>query len=193
MTAKKAVMALLFLLVFAVEALAAAEGAAHDAGPGWLSPMQIARIFNAAVLVGLLVYLLKGRLVNFFAERRAQIQKDLADAKMQKEQAEALIAEYKTKISGMEAEIERMRGELRKTAEVESDKIISNADRMAATMLESAKMAAEQEVRKAKTELRNEAVQLAVQLAESLIREKINEDDRKKLVEDYFVKVGGMK
>ncbi len=43
-------------------------------------------------------------------------------------------------------------------------------------MVESAKLAAEQEVRKAKSILKNEAVGLAVGMAESLIREKINED-----------------
>jgi F-type H+-transporting ATPase subunit b len=60
-------------------------------------------------------------------------------------------------------------------------------------MVESAKVAADQEVRKAKMILKNEAVGLAVELAESLIREKINEDDRKRIVEEYLVKVGGMK
>jgi F-type H+-transporting ATPase subunit b len=86
-----------------------------------------------------------------------------------------------------------MRDELRKAAGVESEKVVSNADRMAATMVESAKLAADQEVRKAKMILKNEAVGLAVELAESLIREKINEDDRKRIVEEYLVKVGGMK
>lgn len=86
-----------------------------------------------------------------------------------------------------------MRDELRKAAGVESEKVVANADRMAASMVESAKVAADQEVRKAKMILKNEAVGLAVELAESLIREKINEDDRKRIVEEYLVKVGGMK
>lgn len=107
--------------------------------------------------------------------------------------AERTIAEYEKKIGEMGRELDNMRDELRKAAGVESEKVVSNADRMAASMVESAKVAAEQEVRKAKKILKNEAVGLAVELAESLIREKINEDDRKRIVEEYLVKVGGMK
>ena len=64
---------------------------------------------------------------------------------------------------------------------------------MAESMVEAAKVTAEQEVRKAKAALKAEAVELAVELAEALVREKINEGDHKRLVEEYLDKVGGMK
>jgi len=86
-----------------------------------------------------------------------------------------------------------MRAELQKAAEAESQKVVANGERMAAAMVEAAQITAEQEVRKAKETLKNEAVTLAIQLAEALIREKINEDDRKRIVDEYLVKVGGMK
>ncbi len=121
------------------------------------------------------------------------IRRDLEDAKEQKAQAERKLKEYEDKLAGMEQELEGMRAELKKAADVESEKVVANAERMASSMVETAKLAAEQEVRKAKTALRNEAVELAMELAESLIREKINDTDRKKIVEDYLGKVGGMK
>jgi len=64
---------------------------------------------------------------------------------------------------------------------------------MSLAVVESAKMTAEQEVRKARETLKNEAVELAVQMAETMIREKISEKDRKRIVEDYLVRVGGIK
>ncbi len=182
---------LLLLLLFAGTAFASAEGA--EGGGSWSSWMLLWRVINTAALIGLLVYFLKKPMVNFFSERHAQIQKDLEDAKEQRDRAERTIAEYEKKIGEMGRELDKMRDELRKAAGVESEKVVSNADRMAASMVESAKVAAEQEVRKAKMILKNEAVGLAVELAESLIREKINEDDRKRIVEEYLVKVGGMK
>ena len=182
---------LLLLLVSAGTAFASAEGA--EGGGSWTTQMLIWRVINAAALIGILVYFLKKPMVNFFSERHAQIQKDLEDAKEQRDRAERTIAEYEKKIGEMGRELDNMRDELRKAAGVESEKVVSNADRMAASMVESAKVAAEQEVRKAKKILKNEAVGLAVELAESLIREKINEDDRKRIVEEYLVKVGGMK
>jgi F-type H+-transporting ATPase subunit b len=155
--------------------------------------MLIWRVINTVALLALLIYFLKKPLVNFFKERKAKIEKDLADAVEQRRKAEDLIKEYQSKLAGMEQELERMRGELQKAAEGESQKVISNAEKMASTIIESAKIAAEQEVRKAKVALKDEAVTLAVEMAESLIREKISDDDRKRIVEDYLVKVGGMK
>jgi F-type H+-transporting ATPase subunit b len=53
-------------------------------------------------------------------------------------------------------------------------------------------MAAEQEVLKARSELREEAARLAVQLAEKTIREKIGKDDQDRLVGEYLSKVVGL-
>ena len=61
------------------------------------------------------------------------------------------------------------RAELQKSADAESAKIEANAEKMSVSMVEAAKLAAEQEVRKARVTLKNEAVGLAVQMAESLI------------------------
>lgn len=189
---KKALVLFLLLLVLSAgTAFASAEGS--EGGGSWSPWMLLWRVINTAALIGVLVYFLKKPMANFFSERRSQIQKDLEDAKEQRDRAERTIAEYEKKIGEMGRELDKMRDELRKAAGVESEKVVSNADRMAATMVESAKLAADQEVRKAKMILKNEAVGVAVELAESLIREKINEDDRKRIVEEYLVKVGGMK
>jgi F-type H+-transporting ATPase subunit b len=151
------------------------------------------RIINSLVLLAALWYLLKKPIATFFKERKAQIAKDLEDAKLQREKAERTLKDYEAKMAGMEQEIERLKAELKKSAAAEGEKVVANADRMAATMVESAKLAAEQEVRKAKAELQAESVDLAVEMAEALIREKIGDDDQKKIIEEYLSKVGGMK
>lgn len=183
----------LFLVLIAATSVLAAAGGGHAEESPWTTSMLVWRVINTIALIALLVYFLKKPLVTYFIERKAQIQKDLEDAKEQRIKAEELIQEYKTKIAGMENELDLMRAELKKVADAESTRVVANADRMGADMIEAARLAAEQEVRKAKAALKAEAVQLAVKLAESLVREKINENDRKRLVEEYFVKVGGMK
>ncbi|MBI4963937.1 MAG: ATP synthase F0 subunit B [Desulfomonile tiedjei] len=177
------------ILICASSALAASEAGSSP----WTMSMLLWRVVNTVALLALLIYFLKKPLVNFFKERKAKIEQDLAEAVEQRRKAEELIKEYQMKLAGMEQELEKMRGELQKAAEGESQKVIASADKMSVAIIESAKIAAEQEVRKAKVALKDEAVTLAVELAESLIREKISDDDRKKIVEDYLVKVGGMK
>ena len=159
----------------------------------WNSWLLTWKVINTIVLIALLVYFVKKPLVTFFSDRKEQILKDLAEAVEQREEALRLLADYKEKIAGMEEELERMRVELRKSAEGDSEKIMANAERMSSAMVESAKITAEQEVRKARETLKKESVDLAVQMAETMIREKISEQDRKRIVEDYLVKVGGMK
>ena len=159
----------------------------------WNSWLLTWKVINTIVLIGLLVYFVKKPLVTFFSDRKEQILKDLAEAVEQREEALRLLADYKEKIAGMEEELERMRVELRKSAEGDSEKIMANAERMSSAMVESAKITAEQEVRKARETLKKESVDLAVQMAETMIREKISEQERKSIVEDYLVKVGGMK
>lgn len=177
------------VLLLASIALAASEGGSSP----WTTSMLLWRVVNTVALLAVLVYFLKKPLVNFFRERKTKIERDLVEAVELRQKAEELIKEYQRKLAGMEQELEKMRGELQKAAEGESTKVIAAAEKIALSIIESAKIAAEQEVRKAKVVLKDEAVTLAVELAESLIREKISDDDRKRIVEDYLVKVGGMK
>ncbi len=189
----KTVLLFLVLPLLLLATTAFASSAHEEGGSPWNAWMLFWRVVNTAALVGLLIYFLKKPLVTFFSERTAQIQKDLDDAQEQRAKAEKLIAEYQQKLAGMEKELEKMRAELRKTADAESTKVVANAEKVSAAMIEAAKLTADQEIRKAKIALKNEAVTLAVEMAEALVQEKIDEDDRKRIVEDYLVKVGGMK
>jgi F-type H+-transporting ATPase subunit b len=178
------------ILCFTVGAALASSGEGESP---WNFTMLLWRVINTVVLLGMLVYFLKKPLAKFFSERKTQIQRDLDEAREQQRKAEELIQEYKQKIAGMEQELDKLRSELKKSAEAEDQKMIANAEKMAATTVEAARLAAEQEVRNAKIALKNEAVDLALKLAETMIREKINEADRQRIVEEYLVKVGGMK
>lgn len=189
---RKTALIVLFLSVILASAVTVFASGGGEESP-WTVSTLIGRVINTIVLIGVLWYVLKKPLSTFFSERKEQIRKDLEEAKIQREKAERTIEEYREKLAGMEQELEKMRAELQKSGETESAKVAANAERMANSMVEAAKLAAEQEVRKAKIALKNEAVELAVQMAESLITEKIDEDDRKRIVEDYLVKVGGMK
>jgi F-type H+-transporting ATPase subunit b len=181
---------LILFTIFTVASIAYAAGAEESP---WSFSKLFWRVVNTVALLALLVYFLKKPLANFFTERTAQISKDLGEAREQRARAEALLHEYKQRLAGMERELENMKAELRKSSEAETQKVIATAERLAASMVETAKLTAEQEVRKAKAALKAEAVDLAMEMAEALILEKITQDDRKRISEEYLVKVGGMK
>jgi F-type H+-transporting ATPase subunit b len=182
------ILCFLYLVLLPQFVLASAESESP-----WNAWMLFWRVVNTVALIGLLIYFVRKPLSSFFSERKTQISRDLEEAQEQREKAEALLSDYKQRLGGMEKEVEKLRAELQKSADAESVKIEANAEKLSLSIVEAAKLAAEQEVRKARVTLKNEAVGLAVQMAESLVREKINDTDRKKIIEDYLVKVGGMK
>lgn len=190
---KRRTITLLLLSLPIVLLLAGVASASEGGDSPWTMSKQIWRVINTIALLALLIYFLKKPLVNFFSERKANIARDLQEAKEQRARAEALIKEYQQKIAEMEKELDKMRVELAKSAESEREKVLTNAERMAASVIEAARITADQEVRKAKTALKNEAVELAMGMAEALIRDKITDEDRQRITEDYLVKVGGMK
>ncbi|MGD9819733.1 MAG: hypothetical protein AB7V04_13710 [Desulfomonilaceae bacterium] len=191
---KSSVRSLLYFTVVSLLVLNASTAmAASEGGTTWTPWLLLWRVINTLALVALLVYFIKKPLVTFFRERKANIARELEEAKEKRDEALRLIEDYKTKLAGMEQELAKMTAELKKAAESDSQKVVLNAEKLSSAMIESAKLTAEQEVRKARILLKNEAVELAVTMAEALIKEKINDQDRKRIVEDYLVKVGGMK
>lgn len=184
------ILSVLFILLAATAFAASGHGEEASKFTKWI---LLWRVINTLALIAILVYFLTKPLKSFFTERKAQIQKDLDEANAQRLKAEEELKEYQKKLAGMEDELEKMRAELKKVGAAESEKVVANAERLAESMVEAAKVTADQEVRKAKASLKAEAVELAVELAEALVREKINEGDHKRLIEEYLDKVGGMK
>jgi len=192
MKMRTAVWVMVIIVLALGSAVAASSGAEEEAGP-WSVAKLIWRVINTVVLIVVLVYFLRKPLSTFFKERTAQIEKDLEEARAQRDKAELTVKEYEAKIAAMDKELRKMHAELGQAAQLEKDKVLANAQRMAAAVTEAARIAAEQEVRKAKVALQNEAVELAIQTAETLIREKIVEADHRRIVEDYLAKVEGKK
>ncbi len=183
----------ILLCCLLVGSVLAAGGEHGEKASPWDAWMLFWRVVNTAALIVLLGYLLKRPLSKFFSERTTGVQRELEEAKAEREKAEKLIKEYQQKIAGMAKELEKMREELRKAGETESEKLLANAERMSKGIVETARIAAEQEVRKARTQLQNESVDLAVKMAEAIIQQTINTNDHKRIVEDYLAKVEGMK
>jgi F-type H+-transporting ATPase subunit b len=148
------------------------------------------RLLNFSIVVAILVYFLKKPIRNALSGRRDDIEKALAEAKKVKEEAEAKFAEYDKKLAQATQEIENISASIRKEAELEKQKIIDNAREQAAKIEQDAEKAAALEVAKARLILQQEAVQLAVGVAEDLLKKNFTKDDDSRLIDEYMQKVG---
>ncbi|HEY6839214.1 MAG TPA: ATP synthase F0 subunit B [Geobacteraceae bacterium] len=183
------------LLVGLAAAGFAAEEAAHGAAEhGSHAAAQMKdfmwRCIDFLALVAILVWALKkADLKGSLKARQSGIEKALQEAVIAREAAEKKMAEYEQKLTKANEEIDAISAAIREEGQKEKARIIAEASATAEKIKEQARNAADQEIVKARAELRAEAAKLAVQLAEQTLREKVEKSDQDRLVGEYLTKV----
>jgi F-type H+-transporting ATPase subunit b len=167
-----------------------ASGAESQVESGVLLKDFLWRVLNFVVMAAILIFFLAKPLKNGLAGRRADIEKALDEARKAKQEAETKFAEYDKKLSTAAAEISEISASIRKESELEKQRIIENATDMAKKIEQDAEKAATLEIAKAKEELRREAVELAVKIAEDVLKKNFNREDDARLIDEYMDKVG---
>ena len=185
---KNTVAALTALLLLMAASLAFAGE--EPAAAGALLKDFLWRCLNFAVTFGLLAYFVTKPLRNALAGRRDGVRKALAEAEQARLDAEARFSEYDQKLAKAAAEVDAIYAEIRHEGELESQKIIANAHEMAEKIKAEATKSAALEVARARAELQREAAQMAVGIAEELLKKGFTPQDHDRLVNEYTQKVG---
>ena len=180
--------AVLMVCLMAGVAIAAGGGGHDDSGA--LLKDFLWRILNFGLMAALLAFFLRKPIKNGLSARREGIEKELTEARQAKADAEAKFAEYDQKLALATEEITEIGNSIRREGELEQKKIIESAKEMAIKIEKDAENAAALEVAKARTELQREAVQLAVELAEDLLKKNFTKEDDARLIDEYMKKVG---
>ncbi|HEY5672287.1 MAG TPA: F0F1 ATP synthase subunit B [Malonomonas sp.] len=189
MRSKTSFIMFIVLLVVLTSTVAFAASAGH-ADSGVLLKDFLYRVLSFSIVVAILVYYLAKPIKKGLAGRREEIEKALAEAKQAKQDAEAKFAEYDRKLAQATDEIAEISDAIRREGELEKQKIIANAKELAIKIEQDAEKTAELEVAKARNELRREAVQLAVGVAEEKLKKNVTKDDDTRLIDEYMQKVG---
>jgi len=170
--------------------VAVAAGDGHHVDSGVLLKDFLYRVLNFSLLVAGLAYFVAKPLKNALANRREGIEQELKEAREAAEYAEKRFAEYDAKLTRAEEEIGQIKADIKQEAELEKQRIIENAEKMAAKIKEDSGKTAENEIEKARLALQQEAAELAVELAGDLLKKNFNREDQARLVEEYKLKVG---
>lgn len=171
------------LFVTAPPAFAAGDGS----GPSAAELMW--QGVNLILLLGVLVYFARKPMTQYFADRRSQIKNDIQSADDLLAQSRKQFAQWQGKLSELEAEVQTIREETRQRAEDEREQIIAAAHDSAERIKADAVAAIDQELRRAHVELREEAANLAVDLAGRLIDEQVDDLDRERLLDEFITHV----
>ncbi|RMF46794.1 MAG: ATP synthase F0 subunit B [Deltaproteobacteria bacterium] len=178
------------VLVLLCSGVALASGGGHHADSGVLLKDFLWRCLNFAVTVGLLAYFVTKPIRKGLAGRSEQIAASLEEAEKLRSEAEGRYAEIEKKLATASEEIAAIQQELREDGEREKERILAEATAMAEKIRSEAQKSAEMEVARARATLRAEASKMAVEIAEKLLREKCDDGDQARLVDEYIQKVG---
>ncbi len=165
------------------------ETAAHGGdSSAKLMDLLYRTICFGVVFLGLF-FLLRKVIPQFLSNRRESIKQELDELEKKKKDTEAMLGDFRKKLKEIESERESIIAEYVKEGEAEKEKIIEQAKIMGERIEEQARWTIDQEVKRAKTDLRSEIAELAAAMAEEVIRKNIGEEDEKRLVDEYLEKV----
>ncbi len=176
----------IFLISISI-AFAAAEGEGGHDSKEWIDLGK--KTFDFIVLVGLLYWLLAAQIKEFFSGRRVEIKKTIAESVEKKAEAEKKYREYSEKIDKASVEIDGIFEMIKAQGITEKQKIIEDAEKAAIKMKEDARTRIEQELKGASDQLKAQAVQLSVQMAEEILKRSITVQDHEAMVKEYMDKV----
>jgi F-type H+-transporting ATPase subunit b len=182
------------LRVVAMTALILVAGVAQAAGDSHEGAEEVLKEtiyqgLNLALLLGVLFYFGRKPISEFFSSRRSEIHSELSEAADLLAQAEQRNSELQRRLVDLGSEIEEIREEAGRRAEEEAERILADAHATAERIRSDAQAGVAQELRRAQSELREEAADLALEIAARKLSEQVGETDRERLVDEFILRV----
>lgn len=167
-------------------------GEAEDEQPSllWRSPGMpvplLAHLINSAILFTILYKVGRKPVVEGLAKRRETIMRGMEEAAAMRNEAVGQLKAYEAKLAAVDAEITRIRKDMREAAEAERAQILAEAKKRYERMERDAKRMIEQELKNAREELMTETVRTAMERATALVVQSASEADHERLSEEYL-------
>jgi F-type H+-transporting ATPase subunit b len=144
---------------------------------------------NLALLLALLVWALRTPLGDALRFRRLEIKEQLDAAFQAKAAAEARHKELESRLARFESELKSMLSAVHDDAAAERKRLTEQAQQSAALLEAAARRSIDEELRRASTALRAEAVELATEAAARVLQAELGAADHARLHADYVQRV----
>lgn len=170
--------------------LLASEGAEHGAehaeaphGP----PMTVwFHLINFIILAAILYRQARRPIHEAIVRRSDSVREQLEKSERARKEAEAKAAELDARLQSLSSEINSMKEQAQVDAREEAARAVANAEAMATRMKADADKLLKDEVARARVQMRQEVIGLAIDLASRLLSEKVTQDDQKRLADEYL-------
>lgn len=164
----------------ATEAAKSEEGgheAGHEALYKWI---------NFILLAGGLAFVLRKPLSQFFIQRSASIQKSLEEGRKALETSQARLQTVEDKLQRFEEAMAAFRGAALREMEEEHARIRQATAQEAEKLMDSVRVQMDVAGKQARLELKLFTAQMAVELAEKMIAQRLDEAGQKQLVSQFM-------
>jgi F-type H+-transporting ATPase subunit b len=140
------------------------------------------------VIFGITLFLLKryvfGPVGQAIEKRRAEIAQSIEEAERSRDEATALLEDYRTRLTEARKEADSLREQGRKEGERQAQEILAQAQAQRERILADAEAQISAEARSAATGLRDQVATLALLAAEKVSRRSLSDDDHRRLIEE---------
>ncbi|MEM9415686.1 MAG: F0F1 ATP synthase subunit B [Planctomycetota bacterium] len=165
----------------------AAGGNTDPMSPQWLEMVWATVLF--LLFAGILGFFVWPKILKALQDREQKLEGDLVGAEQARKDAEASLAEYKSKIAEAQQEAAKVVAEARAAAEQVANQIKSDAEAQAAQLRDRnvAEIAAAKE--QALSEIHSQTAELSTLVASKILKREINAQDQQQLVEDSLAEL----
>lgn len=123
-------------------------------------------------------------------KRKIEVEEAFKKARDEEERAEQIKKEHEANIKRYKEEGLRLVESFKDKADKVYLETVAEATKEAALVRERAIVDAEREKQKAEKEIKSEIVNLSLKFAEKALEKEINEEEHKRLIDDFITKVG---
>jgi len=183
-------LALLILNLVFVTIIFASSGGGEEAHSSLVKEYAY-KIINFVLIFGIIIYFARKPIKNMLKQRAEMIEKTLKEAQEAKEVAQKALQEAQTRLQTKDKEIQEILQVSKQAGEQEKARLIEESERLKERIFEQAKVNIEYELKGAKDALKAEAVEIAMELAEKKIKEKLTKEEQEKLLQESLTKIGG--
>ena len=142
------------------------------------------------VLLLALSYFLFNPARKMLNSRTEKIKGELEEAKESKESAEALKAEYESRLKDVDKEAENILSDARKRALANENQIIAQAKEEAARIIERARVEAQLEKQKMSDDIKKEIISVASMMAGKVVAASIDVSVQNQLIDETLKEMG---
>jgi F-type H+-transporting ATPase subunit b len=161
----------------------------HGEGHGESLGSFLSRIANFLILAGGLFYLLRSPLAKYLDSRAHQIKADLVTAGETRKAAAEELAQIESRMQQLPGEIEALKARGVQEVQAEQERIRQAAAVERERLLEQARREIDGQLAGARRVLKQDAADLAVNVARRRIEHEITDADRARLVDRYVAQV----